>query len=99
MLLVQLATGSKHKVVSYVKYSELLMNDFIMHVDLNILPLGSYDLLIGRDWIEKQRVMLNCFEKKIYMHRWYWKPYKSKRNSHESYDKRHLCSTNEKIIS
>ena len=37
------------------------MNDFITHVDLNILPLGSYDLLIGMDWIEKQRVMLNSF--------------------------------------
>ena len=39
------------------------MNDFIMHVDLNILPLGSYDLLIGMDWLEKHKVMLNYFGK------------------------------------
>ena len=39
------------------------MNDFIMHVDFNIFPLGSYDMLIGMDWLEKHRVMLNCFNK------------------------------------
>ena len=39
------------------------MNDFITHVDLNILPLGSYDLLIGMDWIEKHKVVLNSFDK------------------------------------
>ena len=30
---------------------------------LNVLPLGSYDVLIGMDWMKKQRVVLNCFEK------------------------------------
>ena len=44
--LVQLAIGTKSKFTSYVKYYEILMNDFITHVDLNILPLGSYDMLI-----------------------------------------------------
>ena len=39
------------------------MNDFNKHVDLNILPLGSYDMLIGMDWLEKHRLMLNCFHK------------------------------------
>ena len=39
------------------------MNDFNTHVDLNILPLGSYDMLIGMGWLEKYRVMLNCFDK------------------------------------
>ena len=34
-----------------------------MHVDLNILPLGSYDMLIGMDWIEEHKLMLNCFNK------------------------------------
>ena len=66
--LVQLATGTKRKVTSYVKGCEILMNDFNAHVDLNILKLGSYDMLIGMYWIEKQRVMLNCFEN-LYMHR------------------------------
>ena len=40
-----------------------MMNDFITHVDLNILPLGSYDKVIGMDWLKKHKVMLNCFYK------------------------------------
>ena len=57
--MVQLATCTKRKVTNYVKDYELLMNDFITHVDLNILPLGSYDMLIGMDWLEKHRLMPN----------------------------------------
>ena len=30
---------------------------------LNVLPLGSYDVLIGMDWMEKHKIVLNCFEK------------------------------------
>jgi len=28
------------------------MNDFKTTIKLNVLPLGSYDLLIGMDWLE-----------------------------------------------
>ena len=27
------------------------------------LPLGSYDLLIGMDWLEQHRVILNYYDK------------------------------------
>ena len=39
------------------------MNDFLTHVNVNIIPLGSYDLLIGMDWKEEHKVVLNCFDK------------------------------------
>ena len=39
------------------------MNEFNTHADLNILPLGSYDMLIEMDWLGKHRVMLNCYDK------------------------------------
>ena len=61
--LVQLATGTKRKVVSYVEDCEMIMSQFKTQVKLNLLPLGSYDFLIGMDWAEKDRVILNCFEK------------------------------------
>ena len=32
-------------------------------VKLNVLPLGSYDMLISMHWLEKHRVVLNCFDK------------------------------------
>ena len=30
---------------------------------MNALPLGSHNVLIGMDWLEKHKVVLNCFEK------------------------------------
>ena len=45
--LVQLATGTKWKVSEIVKECEVNLNGFLMKVNLNILPLGSYDVLIN----------------------------------------------------
>ena len=39
------------------------MNGLITCVDLNILSLGSYDVLIGVDWLEAHRVKLDCYNK------------------------------------
>ena len=60
--LVQLAAGTKRKVVSYVEDCEMFMSQFKTQVKLNVLPLGSYDVLIGMEWIEKHRVVLNYFK-------------------------------------
>ena len=61
--LVQLATGTKRKVTSIVRNCKIMLNDFLAHVNVNIFPSGSYDLLIGRDWLEENKVLLNCFDK------------------------------------
>ena len=39
------------------------MDEFKTTVKLNVLPLGSYDLLIGMDWLEQYNVVLNCYDK------------------------------------
>ena len=39
------------------------MDQFETFAKLNILPLGSYDILIGMDWLEQHRVVLNCYDK------------------------------------
>jgi len=49
--LVQLVTGAKRKVFSYVKDHGMIMNDFKTQVSLNVLLLGSYDILISMDWL------------------------------------------------
>jgi len=33
------------------------------NVDLNIIPLGSYDILIRMDWLGKHHVVLDCNNK------------------------------------
>ena len=39
------------------------MNGLITYVDLNVLLLGSYDVLIGMDWLEAHRVKLDYYNK------------------------------------
>lgn len=58
--LVQLATGTKRKVTHKLPRTEIQINEFRTEVNLNILPLGSYDLLIGMDWLEKKKALMNC---------------------------------------
>ena len=63
--LVQLPTGTKIKVSELVKYCEIHMNNFPTNLDLNILPLGLYDVIIGMDSLEQHHVMLDCLNKSI----------------------------------
>ena len=61
--LVQFATCTKRKVTNIVRNCKITLNDFLTHVNVNILPLGSYDMLIGMDWLEENKFLLNCFDK------------------------------------
>ena len=61
--LVQLATGAKRKVTCFVKNCTVIMDQFETFLNINVLPLGSYDILIGMDWLEQHRVILNCYDK------------------------------------
>ena len=49
--LVQLATGAKRKVIRFVNNCAVTMDQFETFVKLNVLPLGSYDILIGMYWL------------------------------------------------
>ena len=61
--MVQLATGTKRKVSELVKRCPLEMNGLITMADLNIIPLGSYHVLIGMDWLESHHAILDCYNK------------------------------------
>ena len=39
------------------------MNGLVTCVDRNVLPLGSYDVLIGMDWLKAHRVNLDCYNR------------------------------------
>jgi hypothetical protein len=60
---VQLAIGAKRKVVELVKSCPLGMNGMSTKENLNILNLGSYDCLIGMDWLEQHHAILDCHNK------------------------------------
>ena len=61
--LVRLATGTKKKVNEVVREWSLVMDGLITYAVLNMLPLGSYDFLIGMDWLEAHRAKLYCYKK------------------------------------
>eukprot|EP00253_Pinus_taeda_P019019 PITA_19019 len=64
--LVQLATGAKRRVTSKINNYSFTIADQPVTADLNILPLGSYDILIGMDWLEKHWSLVDCKTKIIY---------------------------------
>ena len=41
------------------------MDVLVTYVDLNVLSLGSYDILIGMDWLEAQKVKLDYYNEKF----------------------------------
>jgi hypothetical protein len=61
--LVQLATGTKRKVDEVVEACPIKMDGLQTQEVLNILPLGSYDVLLGMDWLFSHKEKLNCYEK------------------------------------
>ena len=61
--LVQLATGAKRKVVELVKSCLMDMNGLSTRDELNILPLGSYDCLVGMDWLDQHHAILDYCNK------------------------------------
>jgi predicted aspartyl protease len=61
--LVQLATGARRKVNEMVKSCLMDINGLNTREDLNILPLGSYDYLIGMDWLEPHHTLLDFHNK------------------------------------
>ena len=61
--LVQLATGAKRKVTDFIANCEVKLQDHVTRINLNNFPLGSYDMIIGTNWLEMYKVILNCLGK------------------------------------
>ena len=59
----QLATRTKRNVSEVVDKFPLVMDGLFTYANLNVLPLSSYDILIGMDWLEEHRVNLDCYNK------------------------------------
>lgn len=64
--LVQLAMGAKRRVLAKISNFSLSIAGQPITADLNVFPLGSYDILIGMDWLEKHWSVVNYKTKTIY---------------------------------
>jgi hypothetical protein len=63
--LVKLATGTKRKVTELIKSCLVDMKGMSTKAELNILPLGSYNCLIGMDWLDHHHALLDCCNKRF----------------------------------
>jgi hypothetical protein len=61
--LVQLATRTKRRIHEVVKSFSIILNGVSTSIDLNIIPLGSYTILIQLDWLDKNHVFLDYHSK------------------------------------
>ena len=62
---MQLATRAKRKVNEMGKEFPMDMNGLMKRENLNIIPLDSYDFLIGMDWLDKHHAILYCYIKEF----------------------------------
>ena len=63
--LVQLAIGTKKRVHHWVRACSFELNSMPKKTHLNVLPLGSYSMLLGMDWLYLQRTKVDCYDKAI----------------------------------
>jgi hypothetical protein len=59
----QIATRDKRRITELVKDFSMDMNGLSTKAYLNIIPLGSYDFLIGMDWLNMHHVILDFYNK------------------------------------
>ena len=52
--LVQLTTGTKSRVGELVESCSIKMKDLETKINLNVFPLGSYDMIIGNGLVRGQ---------------------------------------------
>jgi hypothetical protein len=63
--LVQLSTGTERKVIELIKSCSVDMNGLSTKAELNIMPLGSYDCLIGMNWLDQHHALLHYHNKRF----------------------------------
>jgi hypothetical protein len=62
---MEIASEAKQKVGGKVTGCALNLGEFVMRVNLYVTILGSYDVMIGMDWLETHEEILNCKMKRL----------------------------------
>jgi hypothetical protein len=60
-----MASKSKQKVGGKVMRFSLNLGEFFTRANLYVTILGSYDVMIGMDWLESHEAILNCKMKQL----------------------------------
>jgi hypothetical protein len=60
-----MASRAKQKVGGKVTGCSLNLGEFVTKDNLYVMILGSYDVMIGMDWLESHEAILNCKMKQL----------------------------------
>ncbi|XP_071714509.1 uncharacterized protein [Rutidosis leptorrhynchoides] len=63
--IIELANGKTLKVDKIFQGCALMLADKLFEVDLMPVELGSFDVIIGMDWLSKNHANIACMEKSI----------------------------------
>jgi hypothetical protein len=64
-IFIEMASGAKQKVGGKVTGCALNLGEFFTRVNLYVMILGSYEVVIGMDWLESHEAILNCKTKRL----------------------------------
>jgi hypothetical protein len=62
---IERALEANQKVGGKVTGCDLNLGEFVTRVILYVTILGSYDVVIGMDWLETHEAILNCKIKRL----------------------------------
>jgi hypothetical protein len=62
---IPLAIRTKIKVFDFISDYEFSLGVQNIKTNMNILPLGSYDVIIIIDWLEMHKAVLYCYDKSL----------------------------------
>lgn len=62
---VELASGSRVSANLIASNCSIQFDTLSTSVNLRVLPLGTYDIVLGMDWLESHSTVLNCRDKSI----------------------------------
>ncbi|KAI3732746.1 hypothetical protein L1987_63954 [Smallanthus sonchifolius] len=62
---VEVANGDSFTIESIIYYCSLELNDHTFPTNLVPMPLGSFDIITGMDWLSNHHAEVICFEKCI----------------------------------
>jgi len=63
--LVKFSIGTKNRVRHWVRACAFELNCMPTSTNLNVVPLGSYSMLLGMDWLYLHKTKVDCYNKAI----------------------------------
>ncbi|GJU12606.1 putative reverse transcriptase domain-containing protein [Tanacetum coccineum] len=62
---IEVANGKKEEVDRIIRDCKLELGNFLFTIDLIPLGHGSFDVIVGMDWLSKNKVEIMCHEKVV----------------------------------